>query len=265
MVDLTKLDRPTTARHLGKPEGEIGLALADSMSERNWPVYQAALKRLDPRPGNRLFEVGFGDGKLVPQLLALAVDLTYAGIDYSETMVGEAEAFNRHLIESGKASFGLASVEAVPFADESFDRALTVNTIYFWADPIRSLVEIRRVLRPDGILLLSVGSPEEMAKAWQARYGFRIYDEQQLRDLHRKAGFRRTDVERYRDTAATLDRSGTVEREELFVISAARLSSVGATAVGWPGFPPGLFIFSQHWAGRSFGYMRSRRRKVMNG
>jgi hypothetical protein len=34
------------------------------------------------------------------------------------------------------------------------------------------------------------------------------------------AGFRRTDVERYRYTTPKLDRRGTIEREELFVISA---------------------------------------------
>jgi hypothetical protein len=60
MVDLCKLDPATMAQHLGKPEGEIGRALADSMAERNWPVYEAAFKRLGVRSGERVFEVGFG-------------------------------------------------------------------------------------------------------------------------------------------------------------------------------------------------------------
>ena len=72
MVDLSKLDPATMARHLGKPEGEIGRVLADSMAERNWPVYEAGFQRLAVQPGDRLFEVGFGNGKLVPRLLALA-------------------------------------------------------------------------------------------------------------------------------------------------------------------------------------------------
>jgi hypothetical protein len=42
VVDLTKLDPAVTAQHLRKPEGEIGRALADSMAERNWPVYEAS-------------------------------------------------------------------------------------------------------------------------------------------------------------------------------------------------------------------------------
>jgi len=42
VVDLKQLDPPTMAAQLRKPEGEVGLALADSMSERNWPIYEAA-------------------------------------------------------------------------------------------------------------------------------------------------------------------------------------------------------------------------------
>jgi SAM-dependent methyltransferase len=164
MIDLTKLDPATTARHLRKPEGEIGRTLADSMSERNWSVYEAGYKRLGVQAGERLFEVGFGNGKLAPRLLALARGVTYTGIDFSETMVGEAEAFNRGLIEAGRAAFRFASVEEIPFAAGSFDRALTVNTIYFWPEPVRALAEIRRVLRPGGLLLVSVGNPEQMRR-----------------------------------------------------------------------------------------------------
>ena len=72
MVDLGKLDPAETAQHLGKPEGEIGRALADSMAERNWPVYEAAIRRVGVEPGEGLLEIGFGNGKLVPRLLALA-------------------------------------------------------------------------------------------------------------------------------------------------------------------------------------------------
>lgn len=99
-----------------------------------------------------------------------------------------------------KSRFHLASVEVIPLADRSFDRALTINTIHFWPDPVRALAEIRRVLRPDSALLVSAQTPEEAEKAPYTRHGFRIYDEAQLRQLH-QAGFRRVGVELYRDTA----------------------------------------------------------------
>jgi arsenite methyltransferase len=136
-------------------------------------------------------------------------------------MVSEAEAFNQELIRAGRATFRLASVEAIPFAADAFDHALAVNTIYFWPDPVRALAEIRRVLRPDGVLFVLAGTPEEMAKAPFTPYGFRVYDEAQLRKLHAEAGFQRVEIERYRDTSPTLDRTRITERENYFVVGVA--------------------------------------------
>jgi len=221
MVDLTKLDAAVMAQHLGKPDGEIGRALADAMAERNRPAYEAAIKRVGLLPGERLVEIGFGNGKLVPHLLALAPGATYTGVDFSETMVAEAEAFNADLIEAGKARFHLASVEQMPLADGSFDRALAINTIYFWPDPVCALAEIHRVLSPDGVLLILAQTPEEAAKAPYTRHGFRIYAEAQLRQLHTQAGFRRVEIELYHDTRPTWDRSGTTEFQAYFVIAFA--------------------------------------------
>jgi SAM-dependent methyltransferase len=221
MVDLSKLDPATMAQHLGKPEGEIGRALADSMAERNWSVYEQAFKHLGVRSGERLFEVGFGNGKVVPRLMGLASGIIYTGIDYSEAMVAEAKAFNKNLIAAGSVEFIHASVEAIPFADDAFDHALTVNTIYFWPKPVRALAEIRRVLRPGGNLLLVAGTPEQMARNTFTQHGFRLYADAQLRELFVKAGFREVAVELYCDQAPTLDRSKTVERESLFVVGIA--------------------------------------------
>jgi len=221
MVDLSKLDPKTMAQHLGKPEGEIGRALADSMAERNWPVYEAAFKRLGVRPGERVFEVGFGNGKVTPHLMGLVSGIKYTGIDYSEAMVTEAEASNKNLIEAGSAEFRHASVEAIPFADGAFDHALTVNTICFWREPIRALAEILRVLRPGGKLVLVAGTAEQMAKNAYTQYGFRLYADAQLCELFVSAGFREVAVELFRNQALTLDRSQTTEREYFFVMGRA--------------------------------------------
>ncbi len=134
-------------------------------------------------------------------------------------MVEEAETFNRGLIRTGRAAFRLTAVEAIPFADGSFDRAITVNTIYFWPEPVRALAEIRRILRPEGLLLVWVETPEKLEKFPPTRHGFRLYGEAQLREVHESAGFSHIEVEFYRDAAPSLDGSGTIEREGLFVVS----------------------------------------------
>jgi hypothetical protein len=69
-------------------------------------------------------------------------------------------------------------VDATPFEADSFDRVLSVNTIYFWADPDRGLREIHRVLKPGGRLVLATET--RRVPAWAARQGFTYYpqDEQ---------------------------------------------------------------------------------------
>jgi ubiquinone/menaquinone biosynthesis C-methylase UbiE len=219
MIDLTKLDPATRAQQLGNPQGEIGVALADSMNKTNGPLNEAVYKRVGPKPGEHIFEVGFGNGKLLPRLLALAPGLNYTGIDVSEAMVGEAEAFNRSLLDAGRVSLRAASVSDIPFPNDSFDRAVTVNTIYFWPEPSRGLAEIRRVLRPNGTLLVAAMTPETAAKYPFTRFGFRLYDEPQLCELHDQAGFRHVDVELYRETVPKADGTGTMEREYYFIIA----------------------------------------------
>ncbi|MGH7126337.1 MAG: class I SAM-dependent methyltransferase [Stellaceae bacterium] len=210
-MDLSKLDLAVLARQLANPEGEIGRAVGDYMSQHNAAVSAAAWKRLDLRPRHRVLEVGFGDGKLIPALLALEPDLAYTGIDISPTMLAEATAFNRALVEARRIDLRLGSVEAMPFADGAFDRAVSVNTFYFVPDPERALAELRRVLRPDGVLVVAGITPEAAAELPITKHGFRVYDRKRIDDLHRRAGFRATDIEIYRETTRRLE-GGTHER-----------------------------------------------------
>jgi ubiquinone/menaquinone biosynthesis C-methylase UbiE len=155
MPRLSELTPAERARLASKPEGELGVATAVFMNQNNARIIDAVYRRLNVETGNNVLEIGFGNGRTLPLLMDQGDALTYVGIDISETMVAEANTFNRDLINAGRATFHLASAEAIPFADASFDRAMAVNVVYFWPDPIRTLTEIRRVLRPDGVSIIA--------------------------------------------------------------------------------------------------------------
>jgi ubiquinone/menaquinone biosynthesis C-methylase UbiE len=61
--------------------------------------------------------------------------------------------------------------QSLPFADDSFDAALSTWTLCTIPDPLRALSEVRRVLRPGGTLhFLEHGlAPDEGVQRWQHR------------------------------------------------------------------------------------------------
>jgi ubiquinone/menaquinone biosynthesis C-methylase UbiE len=211
------------ARLLGKPEGETGRAVGEMLNRVNAGVTTAVYQSLGLQARDRVLEIGFGNGKLLPALLSCADGLSYAGVDVAETMVSEANAFNAELVAAGRASFRLASAEALPFADASFDKIFAVNVVYFWPQPIRALAEIRRVLRPGGLssIASAVSGPGEPPPPFaREEYGFHRRDPQTLVALHREAGFGSVTVDAsYQETIKLLD---GVEWKRSYVIVLAR-------------------------------------------
>jgi 2-polyprenyl-3-methyl-5-hydroxy-6-metoxy-1,4-benzoquinol methylase len=136
MIDIAQLPAAEMAAQLGHPTGEVGVAVGDYMNRVNLNLMKAAYRHLAPLPHDRILEIGLGNGKLISDLLDMAPGLSYAGMDTSETMISEAHKHNQALLEQGRLELHNASVERLPFPDATFDRALAVNAIYFWADQL---------------------------------------------------------------------------------------------------------------------------------
>src|SRR5258708_3066062 len=100
-IDTSKLDPATLANHLGNPEGEIGKAVAANLNKSNAGGYSAALAKLGVNAGDRIIEIGFGNGREIPRVLSLSADATYFGIDISNTMVAHAPDFNPECVPQG--------------------------------------------------------------------------------------------------------------------------------------------------------------------
>jgi SAM-dependent methyltransferase len=189
MIDIASLEPQTFARHLGNPEGDIGLAIANRLNSVNAAVYTRAHRAIDLVDNDRILEIGFGNGHLIPQLLSLANGTKYAGLDISETMVKEAFSFNAGLIANGRVEIKLGSSAAIPYADATFDRALALNTVYFWDNPSADLAEIRRVLKPGGRFVLGAISPSSAKTNPAFEHGFKLYEQDEIRGMLHAASF----------------------------------------------------------------------------
>lgn len=177
------------ARQLRQPEGNIGIAVAHWTSEANRQGIADTVAFLGIETGNRVLEIGFGDGSAVRDVLAQASSVRYVGLDISPTMVEEARRLNAPLAADGSATFHLGSADAMPFADDSFDRIFSIGVIHFWDDPEAALKEVRRVLRPGGLMRMGCVAPEGAPDFARPEYGFHLRDAATWDALCRSAGF----------------------------------------------------------------------------
>ncbi len=205
MTVFDALSPAEQARQLGNPDGEVGLAVAAWLNMTNQPANARMLQSLALKPGDRVLEVGFGNGRVAPLVLAQAPDIRYCGIDISPTMVAEAQAFNAAAIAAGRAEFHLAAAERMPFADAAFDGIFSMGVIHFWAAPAASLAELRRVLRLGGLIRMACLGPRQAPGFARPEFGFHLRDAAEWDRLTRAAGFARVEVETVETELTTPD------------------------------------------------------------
>ena len=108
-----------------------------------------ALGHLDLAPGATVLDVGCGPGHYLAALVARDPAGAVVGIDLSTGMLREARE------RSGVRAVAGASAAALPFTDDAFDAVLAMHMLYHVPDVAGAIAELRRVLRPGGVLLAS--------------------------------------------------------------------------------------------------------------
>jgi len=139
------------ARHA---RGLLGWIIASIMARETWAANLEAIDALEIGAREHVLDVGCGHGRGLAAIAARAPGVRVAGVDPSALMVQIARRRSRRLIGASRVEVMVAGVEALPFADGAFDRALCVHGVYFWPDLEAGLTEIARVLRPGGRLAL---------------------------------------------------------------------------------------------------------------
>lgn len=159
----------------GHPRGVLGWLVGWAMALKNGRRSRYALSLLDPSPGDRILEVGFGPGVDLKRLAqAVGPKGFVGGVDVSAGMVRMAARRNRAFVREGRVILQQAGATDLPYTDGSFGGAYSVNSAQFWPDLPRGLAEIARVLRPGGRAVVAVqpmqrGASDEDAEKWRER------------------------------------------------------------------------------------------------
>lgn len=119
----------------------------ESMATEHGPLLDAILDRWTLGPDDRVLDVGCGVGAALQACLDRGAG-GVVGVDVSPEMVARAQA--RLAPRGGEAH--QASGHDLPFEDDRFTHALSIESLYYHHDPVRSLAEVGRVLAPGGHL-----------------------------------------------------------------------------------------------------------------
>jgi ubiquinone/menaquinone biosynthesis C-methylase UbiE len=71
-------------------------------------------------------------------------------------MLEQARRRNWAGIRAGRVELQLASASRLPYPEGAFDRVSSINVAQFSSDPAEPVREMRRVLRPGGLVAIAV-------------------------------------------------------------------------------------------------------------
>ncbi|HTF02852.1 MAG TPA: class I SAM-dependent methyltransferase [Bacteroidia bacterium] len=182
------------AAQLRQPHGDFALQVGEMMNTGNLHMNLGAIEAVKPTAGDNILEIGMGNGFFVPKILSVDDTIRYTGCDFSEMMVEESRKRNEAYVQNERAQFLLCSADALPFAEETFDKAFSVNTVYFWENQQAVLAEIHRVLKPKGQITLAIRPKSIMQHYPFVKYGFNMFTKEDLINLLTENHFRVTDA-----------------------------------------------------------------------
>jgi len=172
-----------------RPEGAAGAQMLDRMNQSHAPLRRWGLPHIEWTPGMRILDAGCGGGATIAEMFAYAKDAMIDGVDYSDVSVEASRKLNKERL-GHRCEIKKADVTHLPYVDDTFDLVTAVETVYFWPDIAAALREIRRVLKPYGVIaILNEGSDPDTLD-WPEIDGFmKIYRPEELTALLREAGF----------------------------------------------------------------------------
>lgn len=119
----------------------------ESMEHEHRPIVEPMLAMMQFSLAETILDVGCGGGWLVRELASRVPQGRAVGMDLSDEMLAHAR---RNSSSFRNAEFIVGSVDAIPRPPDSFDKAISVESSYYWPDPAAGIREIFRVLRPGG-------------------------------------------------------------------------------------------------------------------
>jgi ubiquinone/menaquinone biosynthesis C-methylase UbiE len=133
-------------------------------------VGESLCEAVDLRSGERVLDVAAGNGNASLAAARRFADVT--ATDYVPSLLERARA--RAMADGLEIRFETADAEALPYADGSFDVALSTFGVMFTADHAKAAAELMRVVRPGGRVGMANWTPDGFIGCLFATIGGRV-------------------------------------------------------------------------------------------
>jgi SAM-dependent methyltransferase len=183
-------ERPNRLPQYALPHGVVGYAVGAVLPLFHGWFYPRAARVLDVRGDDDVLDVACGSGRFLKKHASQARSI--AGIDLSPIMVKAARRANRRRVAAGTAEFVLGDAAEMPWPDDRFSAASIIGSFLAFTEPQAVVRELCRVLRPGGraLVLVEWNAEDGLDHSKEAaRWGMRLWREDELRSMMKGAGF----------------------------------------------------------------------------
>ena len=130
----------------------------EKMERHHLNITEKTLRLMDLRPGERVLDLGCGSGwatRLLARLVAEGPEGfgQVVGVDVSDEMIRQARTASK---EFDNILYVWGSAQQIPWEENFFDKVLSVESFYYYADQERALAELFRVMAPRGRLFILI-------------------------------------------------------------------------------------------------------------
>ena len=181
----------------------------EEMERHHLDITEKTIRRMDLRPGERVLDLGCGAGwatRILARLVGSGPEGfgQVVGLDISDEMIRRARAASRNF---DNVMYCWGSAEQIPWEENFFDKVLSVESFYYYADQERALAQLFRVMAPRGWLYILVNlykdNPYTLRWAEELKVPVQVRSEQEYLELLRRNAFEEVSAVRVPDDTPT--------------------------------------------------------------
>ena len=176
----------------------------DEMESHHSDITEQTLALMDIQPADRILDLGCGTGWASRRMARLATAGEIVGLDVADEMLRRAD-HSSSAFRNVRYAWG--SAESIPEADNTFNKVLSVESFYYYADQGKALDELHRVMMPGAklFILINLYKDNHYSLRWvtELKVPVQALSEAEYKALLEKHGFKNVEARRIPDRSPT--------------------------------------------------------------